>query len=83
MPTMMAEQFLFRCRACGRVARESEWTLIRNERATDFWNIRRYPTPVCPGCESRDIDLNYGVSVEIRDGLRLHAWKPQPETLRN
>lgn len=79
----MPEQFLFRCRSCGRIAKESEWAIVRKDSPLDFWNIKRYPVPVCPGCESRDIDLNYGVSVEVKDGMRIHEFRPGTGTRKN
>ena len=68
----MAEQFVFRCRTCGRVAPETEWTLIGRTQWADALNLRRYPLVRCPGCEGRDIDMNHGVQVDAVPSFRLH-----------
>jgi Zn finger protein HypA/HybF involved in hydrogenase expression len=70
------EQFLFRCKACGRVAPESAWVAIGRTQWADAKNMRRYPIVECPACQSRDIDMNHGVQVEASDGLRLHEPPP-------
>ncbi|HEV8360515.1 MAG TPA: hypothetical protein VGR28_08690 [Candidatus Thermoplasmatota archaeon] len=72
----MPEQFLFRCKACGRVAPEASWTVIDRTPWADAKNMRRYPIVECPGCQSRDIDMNHGVQVEAHDALRLHEPPP-------
>lgn len=66
------EQFLFRCRACGRVAPETQWTLIGRPPWSDALNIRRYPVVECPGCQGRDIDMNHGLQVEAQATMRAH-----------
>lgn len=68
----MPEQFLFRCRACGRVAPETGWRVIPRRPWADALNLRRYPIVECPGCESRDIDMNHGLRVEAEPTMRLH-----------
>jgi Zn finger protein HypA/HybF involved in hydrogenase expression len=79
------EQFLFRCRACGRVAPETSWTVLGPAGAiwSDALNLRRYPKVRCPACESRDIDLNHGLQVEARPTFRLHDPPREPPKREN
>ncbi|MCA1813655.1 MAG: hypothetical protein LC624_06860 [Halobacteriales archaeon] len=76
MPPPLPEQFVFRCRSCGRVAPESQWTLIGRPQWSDALNLRRYPIVRCPGCEGRDIDMNHGVRVEAQPTMRAHEPPP-------
>jgi DNA-directed RNA polymerase subunit RPC12/RpoP len=66
------EQFVFRCRTCGRVAPETAWVLLGRTPWADALNVRRYPRVRCPGCEGRDIDMNHGLQVEAEPTFRLH-----------
>ena len=68
----LAEQFVFRCKACGRIAPETQWTIIGRTQWADAKNLRRYPIVRCPGCDSRDIDMNHGLQVEAQPTFRLH-----------
>jgi len=68
----MAEQFVFRCEDCGRVAPETAWTILGRPEWGDAKNIRRYPIVACPGCDSRRIDMNHAVRVEAEPTFRLH-----------
>lgn len=72
----MPEQFLFRCRACGRVAPEMGWTIIGRTQWADAKNLRRYPIVECPVCQSRDLDMNHGVQLEAQPTMRAHEPPP-------
>lgn len=59
--------FLFRCRDCDRVAEEGRWVLHDNSPSVRATHIKAYPSPECPACGSRDIDMDHGVKYIADD----------------
>lgn len=66
--------FLFRCRDCGRVAEEGRWVLHDNTPTVRATHIRAYPSPECPSCGSRDIDMDHGLKYVAADDPEPDPW---------
>lgn len=58
----MTEVYIFKCNECGRVAEDFKWPKQAEE---EFGPAhQRYPQPICPDCDSKDIDLNHDYREE-------------------
>lgn len=56
----MVEVFLFRCRACGRVAPHQFWRPRASKKGSAPEVMMQFPSPECPRCDGIHIDVNHG-----------------------
>ncbi|HVL88539.1 MAG TPA: hypothetical protein VM681_11135 [Candidatus Thermoplasmatota archaeon] len=64
------ELFIFRCRACGRVAPDKFWAPRGTKSGSQPGALLSYPSPECPKCHSADVDVNH----DYKDGAEAQAW---------
>lgn len=51
--------YVFRCRQCGRVAPQNEWTKVEGTPGMGRGGMIAFPNPKCPQCGSKNVDMNY------------------------